>query len=72
MFHQVEKDNVFTSSSDGGVKWKLRFHLEHAVSERCRHLGKVCTGKVILQTTRLPQLMHLPHPTQRIYRQHKS
>jgi len=50
MFNQIQKDDVFTPSPDGCVKWVLSFHFKHVVSQRRRHLSEVSTREVILQT----------------------
>jgi len=50
MFNQIQEDNIFALGSDRSVKWVLCFHFKHVVSERCRHVSKVISSKVILHT----------------------
>jgi len=50
MFNQIQKDDIFAPSPDSSVKWVLGFHFKHVVSQWRRHVSKVSTCEVILQT----------------------
>ena len=46
--NQIEEDDILPLSPDGRVERELSLCLKHLVQQRCWHVLKVFTGKIIL------------------------